>query len=111
MNHRPLRIAQLIRDELAKIILRELEFDGALATVTEIEVDKKLDRAMVKVSVIPSEKSAAVLKQLVAEQGRLQHELNHKLNIRPMPRLSFQIDHGIENSAKIEKDLLEESSK
>ncbi len=107
MNHRPLRVGQLIRDELAKLILREMEFDGALVTVTEVAVDKKLTAAAVKVSVIPSEKSAEVLKELVVSQGRLQHELNFKLNIKPMPFLRFQIDHGVLNAAKVEKDLLE----
>ncbi len=107
MNHRPLRVGQLIRDELAKLILREMEFDGALVTVTEVAVDKKLTAATVKVSVIPSEKSAEVLKELVVSQGRLQHELNFKLNIKPMPFIRFQIDRGIENAAKVERDLLE----
>ncbi|HEY4525636.1 MAG TPA: ribosome-binding factor A [Candidatus Paceibacterota bacterium] len=108
MNHRPLRVSQLIRDELAKFILREMEFDGALVTVTEVGVDKKLTGAVVKVSVIPSEKSAEVLKELVVSQGKIQHELNFKLNIRPMPLLRFQIDHGAENAALVEKDLLSE---
>jgi ribosome-binding factor A len=38
--------------------------------------------------------------------GNLQHLLNKKMNIRPMPRISFEIDGGLENAAKVEKALL-----
>jgi ribosome-binding factor A len=41
--------------------------------------------------------------------GHLQHLLNKKMNIRPMPRIAFAPDRGLENAAKVEK-LLEEGN-
>ncbi len=100
------RVSTLIREELSEIIEREMEFPGALATITEVEVGKKLDHAEVRVSVIPSKSGDAVLKELGRAAGRLQHLLVKKINIKPMPRISFSLDHGPENAAQVEKALL-----
>lgn len=107
MNFRDLRMGQLIRDELSQYILKTMEFEnGAFVTLTEVEVTKKLDHAKVRFSVIPSPEAASVLKKLRENRGRLQHFLNHKLNIKPMPLIDFEIDRGPENAANVEKALL-----
>ena len=86
------------------MILREVELP-ALATITEVEVDKKLEGARVKVSVLPASGEEAVLAELTARAGYLQHLLLKKINIKPMPRIFFAIDHGPENAALVEKLL------
>ncbi|MBI2623848.1 MAG: 30S ribosome-binding factor RbfA [Candidatus Liptonbacteria bacterium] len=111
MNHRPDRVASLIQEELGALLVRELEFPGALVTVSGVEVTKKLDLARVEVSVLPHEREAEVMKTLAAAQGELQFKLGRKLNIKPMPTLKFEIDHGVENAAAVEKRLLEDEGK
>ncbi len=106
MNHRPLRVSNLIRDELSNLLLREVETPGALLTITEVDVDPKLDGAKVKVSVLPAGKALGALAELKRRRGELQHLLNHKLNIKPMPRIDFELDRGPEKAADIEKILL-----
>jgi ribosome-binding factor A len=101
------RVSKLIREELGKLIIRELEFNGALATITSVEVDKKLEHAVVNVSVLPAASEAGIMLVLEKSVGHLQHLLNNKMNIKPMPRISFALDRGLENAAKVEK-LLEE---
>lgn len=108
MNYRPLRVGKLIREELGALIQRNLEFPGALVTITEVDVDKKLDHAKVLVSVIPSEKSEEALGELAKHRDELQYHLLRKINIKPMPYLQFTIDHGPENAARVEKALLGE---
>ena len=105
MNFRSERVSKLVREELSKIIIREVEFGDALVTVTAVEVDKKLEHAAVSVSVIPSGRSAPALASLNKMIGRLQHLLMKKINIKPMPRISFALDHGPENAARVEKIL------
>ena len=105
------RVSSLICEELSKILEREMEFPGALVTITEVEVEKKLESARVMVSVIPSERGSDALLALGKEAGHLQHLLNRKMNIKPMPRIIFELDHGIENAAQVEKRLLEEEEK
>lgn len=108
MNYRPLRMANLIREELAVLFLREMEFPGCLVTITDVNIDHQLERALVLVSVIPSAKADAALAQMNDRRGELQHQLNHKLNLKPMPRIEFEIDHGPENAARVEKILLDQ---
>jgi ribosome-binding factor A len=109
MNHRPLRVANLIQEELGKLMLREVNFGNALVTITGVVIEKKLETATVKISVIPETKEAGALKTLSGEAGRLQYLLLRKINIYPMPRIHFELDKGVENAAKVEKLLLENS--
>lgn len=107
MKQRNLRVASLIREELGKLMMREIEFPGMIVTITEAEVGSKLDRAKVGVSVYPSEKALDAFKILEKSRGSLEHLLRRKLNIKPMPRVEFFIDRGPEHAARIEKELLE----
>jgi ribosome-binding factor A len=110
MNYRPLRVGNLIREELSVLLQRDLEFPGALVTITEVDITKKMDTAHVRVSVLPSQKGAEVLKILQAARGEMQYKLVRKLNIKPMPQMIFDIDHGPENAAAVEKALMGEDN-
>jgi ribosome-binding factor A len=92
------------------MILREVELP-AFATITEVVVDKNLEGARVEVSVIPASGEKAVLDILVSKAGYFQHLLLKKINIKPMPRIAFVIDHGLENAAKVEKLLGQDTIK
>lgn len=102
------RVSALIKEELSKLIIREIETPGALVTITDAEVTKKLDLAIIKFSVIPMEKAEEVLKILNKARGELQYLLLKKINIKPMPKIMFEIDRGLEHAAKIEKILMED---
>lgn len=104
-------MASLIRELLSQMILREVEIAGTLITITEVEVSAKLDHATVNVSVIPSEKAEVVLRTLKAQAGQFQHQLIQTMNVRPVPRISFVIDHGPEKAAIIEKLLLDDNNR
>jgi ribosome-binding factor A len=101
------RVESLIREELIKIILKELEFPGALVTITSVDVQKDLDYAAISVSVIPSGKGEGVIENLNKNRKKLQHLLLKKINIRPMPELRFNLDIGLEKAAEVEKTFLE----
>lgn len=107
ITHRSERIGSLIKEELSRMILKELEFSGALVTITDVKVSEDKKNAIVYFSVIPSEKSERVLKVLNKFRGRLQFILQRKIEIKPMPWISFRIDRVPEQDAKIEKVLLE----
>ena len=112
MNHRPERVESLIEHELANIISREIELEaGAIATVTGVAVDKKLEHAHIKISVLPSSGEEKALQVFKKAQGTLQYLLTKKLNIKPMPRIEFKLDHGAEAAARIEKLLIESENK
>lgn len=94
----------MIHEELGKFLLREVEFpEGSLVTISRVEVDRELATASVWVSVLPSSSKGEVMKILKDEQGRMQFLLNRKMNIKPMPRINFLLDEGLEKAAAIEK--------
>lgn len=105
------RVSSVIREELGKLILREVEFGGAIVTITEVEAHKKLDTATVYVSVFPSEQAPEAMRILGEATPRLQHLLLRKMNIKPMPRIEFRYDVGPEQAARVEKALLNDNNK
>jgi ribosome-binding factor A len=108
MRHRQERIASLIKEELSKLIVREIEFPESLVTITDVEIDDELSRAIINFSVLPPEKSEMALKILGKNRSHLQYLLLKKINIKPMPQIIFKIDYGLEKAAEIEKILLDD---
>lgn len=102
---RPERVGSVIQEELSKMIIRDIELPGGLITVVGVLVDKKLEHAHAHVSVFPESLRATALRALNMKIGEFQHALNRKMSIRPMPLISFAIDRGNENAAKVEKLL------
>ena len=96
----------LIQEKLSQIILREIDIPvGTLATISYVRVSSDLLNGEVGVSIIPGDKIKEVMELLKKEQGSLQHLLNYSLNLKPMPRIEFVYDPGLEKAAKIEKLL------
>jgi ribosome-binding factor A len=100
------RVSKLLKEHISELIVREVEFKNALVTVTDVEVDKKLDHAKVKISVIPADRALAAIHELDKQASHLQYLLLKKINIKPMPRIAFAVDHGYENAAQVEKRLM-----
>jgi len=106
MKYRPQRLVKVFEEELSKIIAKELEFSGALPTITSVEFSDKLEHANIGFSVFPSEKAEEVLKILNENKFKLRKILGKKVMIRIMPQLDFKIDHGTENAARVEELLM-----
>jgi ribosome-binding factor A len=102
------KIESLIQQELSKIVAREIEPPtGTLVTISHVEVNPDNTEAKIGVSVIPTESTEDVVSNLKKRQGWLQRLLNHKMNIKPMPRINFEADYGLDKAAKIDKLLRE----
>ncbi len=90
MSNRIEQVNKLIREELSSVILREIEFPaGTLATLTRIETTIDLLEARVYVSVIPDSKADFILSILKRKIYGLQQEINRRLKMRPVPKISF----------------------
>lgn len=90
--HRKEKIRSLIQEELSKIIERELEFDKAIVTITAVEISQDLLQAKIGVGVFPDEKAIEIFELLDKKRRNFQHQLLKKLNLKPMPRLKFEIE-------------------
>jgi ribosome-binding factor A len=107
MNFRKQQLNSLIRNELSKAIVREVDFPvGALASVSEVRVTDDLTYADVMVSVYPDSKKEGTMKSLNAKRAELQTILFKKIKIMSLPKIRFNYDPGPEKAGSIEKILL-----
>lgn len=92
-SHRIEKINELIRQELGKIFLREMNFpDDCLATITKVSTAPDLGQAKIYVSVMPAEQQEKILSYLSGQAGHLQFLLGKILVIRKSPKLFFYPD-------------------
>jgi ribosome-binding factor A len=99
MNHRTERIASMIQQELAAIIMRELN-DPRLPTITSItkvNVSSDLSVADVYVSMMGTEgQQTAGLNALRHSAGMMRTVLTKSMNLRQAPFLKFHIDENLQ---------------
>lgn len=104
MKNRIIRINELIKEELSKIIMQEVDLkSGCLITVTHIDTSPDLRYAKVLVSILPDQKSGSVLRILSRQIYSIQQSLNKKLSMKPVPKIHFEIDESGKHYSEIEK--------
>jgi ribosome-binding factor A len=104
MTRRTERLSGLFRSELATLIhdeLRDPRVTG-LVSITHVDVSADLENATVHVSVMGGEdEQKESLKALTHAAPWLRRELLHRVHIRKIPALEFQLDHTIEEGARM----------
>ncbi|UCG76751.1 MAG: 30S ribosome-binding factor RbfA [Gemmatimonadota bacterium] len=101
------RVNQLLREELAKLILRSAK-DPRLASVSIMAVRTTPDLKYATVYVRAGgnrEALAAALEGLGSAEGFLRRELGRRLHLRRIPELTFEEDQTIERAGRIEELL------
>ena len=107
MQERILKINQLIKKELSQMILREVEFSpDVLVTITRVETTRKIDEAKIYVSALPESKTKIVFDILKRRIYYLQHLLNKRLKMRPIPKIVFIEEKETIKAGRVE-ELLE----
>jgi len=108
LSRRTDRVSDLLRAELADLLLREIHDPRVkLASVTAVEVSPDLGRAAIKISALgDDEQRQATLEGIRHAKGFLRKELAHRLRLRVTPELVFELDRGAEHSQRI-SDILE----
>ncbi|MFA5021747.1 MAG: 30S ribosome-binding factor RbfA [Patescibacteria group bacterium] len=106
MSHRIFQVNELIRQELSKLFLTELEFPSdCLVTILKVETSKDLRNAKVWFSVLPVKYTKKVSNKLNSNSGHLHFLLKKKLSMNPLPRLFFAFDDTEAKAADIESLL------
>lgn len=105
------RVGQLLREEISRIIERQLKDPriGGMITVTEVEVTPDLRHARVFISVLGSDDEArASFETLERAAGFIRSELaKQHLRLRYLPELEFRRDESLARGARI-FELLEQ---
>ena len=101
------KLNMLLRDELGKIIDREIEFpEGSLVTITHVVASPDLRYATVLLSILNADLDR-VLEMLDKNVYSIQQQLNRKLRMRPVPRIRFAVDEEEVRRESIERSLAE----
>ena len=101
MKHRQLRLNELVKRELSGIIVREMNFEGALVSINDVDVTPDMKSAHVFVSVLGSTQRENVINKLEENRPALQAELSRKVVLKYTPHLVFHLDTSIERGARV----------
>ena len=107
MKHRLLRVNELLKRELSSIITREINFEGALVTLNQVDVTPDLKSAHAYVSVLGKEDQSAVMANLEEHRVILQSALAKAVTLKYTPQLVFHLDDSIERGARVFEILQE----
>lgn len=107
---RSVRVAERIRQELARLVARRVRDPRAQdVVVTRVEVTDDLRLAKVWIRTLTGAEPAGVqaVQALTGAAGLLRKEVTHALALRFAPELRFQWDSGQDAATRVEQ-LLEE---
>jgi ribosome-binding factor A len=113
MGRRPERLAEEIREEVARMVASELK-DPRLGFVTVIRVElaHDLGYARVHVGVLGDEREREKsLTALRSAAGWVRRELGRRLRIHHAPEIDFRYDKGLEATDRVARLLQEEAAR
>jgi ribosome-binding factor A len=113
MGRRPERLAEEMREEIARMIVTEVK-DPRLGfvTVTRVEVAHDLRYARVHVGVLGGEAEREKrLTALRSAAGFIRRELGRRLRIHHSPEVDFRYDKGIDATDRVARLLAEEAAR
>lgn len=90
-----------VRDELATIIEREMEFVDLLVTIVKCDVSPDMRNVKAFIAVLPEGKSGSALKLLQKSASRLAALLAKRVKMKYIPKISFSSDEGGKNAATV----------
>jgi len=105
MTRRLERATEVMKREISAIISRCVDLGGALLTLTRVELTKDLRYADVYFMVIPDRRRDEVGKVLAQNIFEIQHALNQRLRMRPVPKVRFHQDEAELEATKIDELL------
>ncbi|MCL0047526.1 30S ribosome-binding factor RbfA [Dehalococcoidia bacterium] len=104
MSRRVDRINGLLREEISKLLLREIKDPrlSGLLTITQVTTSPDLRNAKVYLSVLgDDEASTAALQGIQSAATFLRKQLRERLRLKYVPFLTFEIDDSMETSDHI----------
>jgi len=92
MSHRIERVNELIKEELGKIILKEIDIaPNILLTIIDVGTNADLSQTKVIISVFPIDRSEKIMHRLKKGESYLQGLLKKRLKMRLLPKINFEL--------------------
>lgn len=97
------RLAVLIKEELGKILQRELKDPRiGFASITNVRVSRDISHAKIYVSVFGDKaQQQATMDGLESAKGFIRSELGKRIRLRSVPELHFTADTSLEEGSKV----------
>lgn len=105
------RIAALMKQVISEYVLYTLSDPRlkGIISITGVKVSRDLKFATVKFSVVGSEKDKkSVLAALISARKVVQAHVGNEIEIRHIPRITFELDESVERGMRIINMLREE---
>ena len=114
VNHRHLRVGELVKQNLGQILLRNEakipSLNTKLVTVTEVRMSSDLKSARAYVIPLGGKETEKTVNTLTEFSHLVRKALSKKLDIKFLPKLHFVGDDSFDYAERIEK-LIKENSK
>jgi len=103
MTRRIDRISAQLKSEISDIIARELNDPRiGFVTITSVKVSNDLRHARVYVTVLGDTRTRdETLKGLRSASGFIRGEIGHRLRIKFIPDIKFELDTSVERTANV----------
>ena len=104
MSRRTERVASFIQQELAMIIMRELDDPRltGLPSITRVKVSEDLSTADIFVTIMgPQGKQTAALNALKHSAGMMRSRLAEMMELRQVPYLKFHLDEDLKKEREV----------
>lgn len=108
MSERIKKINKNIQRVFGEILLEHGDVPmDTMVTISKVETTPNLKSCTIWLYVFPTEKGEEVLERLVPQMYDLQGAFNREIQLKPLPRIKFRLDHGAAYAENIEKKLAE----
>lgn len=108
MNKRSYQVAELLRSEINKIIIKDFEAPlGTLISVSKVTISDDLKNATAYISIIPQNKLGSGLEAIKKFSPHIQKEIGRHLTMRNTPKIQWQLDETDLKYSAIDEALKE----
>jgi len=102
MTDRIDKINELVKQEVGKIILKEVDMpQDILITITRTKTSPDLQKSTIYITALPEKKSQEMIRELLLNAFIIQKTLNKTLHLKQIPKIEFKIDKQASAEQKV----------
>ena len=101
-TRRTVRVAEVLRKELAACMSHSLDLEGMLITISSVELPPDMRQAYIYVSTLhPDLEEARALEVLNRNRKAWQSSIGRRLGLKFTPQLIFRFDRAVERGDRV----------
>ncbi len=96
------KINAILTQEVSQLLMTEVDLPpDSIVTVMGVDTSPDLHYANILISIMPSAKNGSILSLIKKKTFKIQKAINHRLRMRPVPKLVFCITN--QDSSHLDK--------